>query len=76
MNVDRQIHRQRKTAQRAVGIGRDAESRRIAGEFIEHQHRPAALRRQLRESADIELQIGPFDVLHFADGFRRFNKIA
>ena len=76
MNVDGQIHRQRKPAQRSVGIRRDAESRRIAGKFIKHQHRPAALRRQLRETADIELQIGPFDVLYFADGFRGLNKIA
>ena len=76
MDVDGQIHRQSETANRPVRIRADAVSGRIAGEFIEHEHRPAALRSQFRKAADVELQIGALDELHFADGIGCFDKIA
>ncbi len=76
MDVDGQIHGQRETADGPVRVGADAVSGRIAGEFIEHQHRPAPFRGQLRESTNVELQIGALDVLHFADCICRFDKIA
>jgi hypothetical protein len=76
MNVDGQIHRQGKAAKRPVRVGADSVSRRITGEFIENKHRATALRRQLSESADVKLQVSSFDILHFADGIRRFDKVA
>src|SRR4030095_11918821 len=75
MNVDGQIHCQGKAAKRPVRIGADSVSRRITGEFIEYKHRATALRRQLSESADVELQVGSFDVFHFADDIRRLYEI-
>ena len=76
MNVDRQIHRQGEPSNRPVRIGADSVSRRITPEFIEYKHRATALRRQLSESADVELQVSSFDVFHFADGIRRLYEIA
>ena len=76
MNIDRQIHCQRETSDGPVGVRADAVSRRITGEFIEHEHRPAAFRSQLSEAADVELQIRAFHILYLADSIRRFDKIA
>ena len=54
MNVERQIHRQGKPAQRAVGIGGDTKARRETGELVEDHHRTALLRRQFGQAADIK----------------------
>jgi hypothetical protein len=50
-------------------------SRRITGELVKDEHGSVPLRRQLSESADVELQVSSFDVFHFADGIRRLYEI-
>jgi hypothetical protein len=48
MNIDRQLHRQGESPNRAIGVGADAMPYRVAGKLIENEHRPALFRRQLR----------------------------
>ena len=75
MNVEGQLHGQGKTAQGAVGVGGDAKARRIAGELVEHHHRPVFFRRQFGQPADIHLQVRAFDMQYLADLLRRGDKI-
>ena len=76
MNVEGQVQREAKTPHGLDGVGADPIARGIAWDFIEDGHRTAAFTQQLGETTNVQFQIGPFDVLHFADRVRRFDKIA
>jgi hypothetical protein len=75
MNVEGQIQRKAKTPHRLDGVRTDPIACGIAWDFIENRHRTGALPQQLGETAYVQFQIGPFYILHFRDGVRRFDKI-
>jgi hypothetical protein len=74
MNIEGQIHRQRKAAQRPIGVGSNPKSSRIPGEFIEYHHRPIFLRGEFGETADVHFQVGVFHMQDFTDLVRGFNE--
>jgi hypothetical protein len=76
MNVNRQIHCQGEPPNRSVRVSANSVPDRITGELIEDEHRAVVFGGQFGESADVELQVGVFDVLHLADRVRGFDKIA
>jgi hypothetical protein len=77
MNIGWQLHRESEAAgRRPDGVGGNAVADRVAGELVEHEHRPVPLSHQLGEAANFQVQAGALHIAHFTHGIGSLDEIS